>query len=71
LVYFFKQADTVSDSQIARRFQMELSMAGYHTDILLKKRFIDQLLVEYEPGSAGYAITGEGRKYVVENSLIT
>jgi hypothetical protein len=69
LVYFFNHADGVSDGEIARIFQMQLSMAAYHTDILLKKRFIDQIVAGYEAASAMYCLTDAGRKYVVDNGL--
>jgi regulator of replication initiation timing len=70
LIYFFKRAKDVSDGEIANRFQMELSMASYHTDILLKKRFIEQFTIGYEAGGATYGLTDKGRKYVVENGLV-
>ncbi|MGD0208737.1 MAG: cell division protein ZapB [Verrucomicrobiota bacterium] len=69
LVCFFNNPSGVSDGEIAHTFQMKVSMAAYHTDILLKKRFIDQIVAGYDARSATYCLTDVGRKYVVENKL--
>jgi len=61
-----KKAVEFSDPGIARRFQMELSVAGCHTDSLLKRRLIIQTRFT-DPSM--FETTGPGRKYVVENGL--
>jgi len=68
---FFIQACEITDSQIATRFGISLSMAAYHTDTLLRKRFIIQTTAGFNPGSAAYELTGAGRQYVVKNGLAT
>jgi hypothetical protein len=66
LKYIFDKADDFTDREIAQRFQIQLSVAGYHTDTLFRKGFIVATSI------GGYmGITEQGRKYVVENGLAT
>ena len=75
LIYFFKQAREVSEREIAQRFQLELSVASYHLDVLWKKKLIGSggIVViggfgdDFADNSSKYDITIEGRKYVMEN----
>jgi regulator of replication initiation timing len=75
LKYAFDKGDDFSDNEISQRFQLQFSVAGYHTDILLKKRFIQQTRIgmgNWIDGRSAppmFCITHEGRKYVVENKL--
>jgi regulator of replication initiation timing len=73
LKYFFDKGANCSDPEIARKFQMALSVAAYHTDILLRKIFIRQTTVGVSFGGVEsppkFSITMEGRKHVVENGL--
>jgi regulator of replication initiation timing len=68
LKMFFDSAQDISDRQIAQKFQLNLSVAGYHTDKLFEKTFITSNFVAMG-GDPRYGITPEGRKYVVENGL--
>lgn len=73
LKYYFNKADDVSDEEIAAHFRIHLSMAGHHSDVLLKKRFIQQTRVGVSSvmGSSPpmFALTSQGREYCVNNGL--
>jgi regulator of replication initiation timing len=62
LKYIFDKGDDFTDPEIARRFQIQLNVAAYHTDILCKKKFV---MVTRLGGWMG--ITDAGRKHVVES----
>lgn len=75
---FFDSARELSEEEIARHFQMGKSVAGYHLDLLWKKKFIEGFGAVIMGGGYGrgagacspqYEITAEGRKYIVENGL--
>jgi hypothetical protein len=69
LKYFFDAGSDLNDIMIARKFGLSLSMAEYHTDTLITKKFIVQTTVGFGPGSAAYGLTGIGREYVVKKVL--
>jgi hypothetical protein len=77
LLYLFKAAREVTEREITQKFQLEKSVAGYHLDELWKKKFItgNPVIIlggfgpERSAPSPKYEITGEGRKYIVENGL--
>jgi hypothetical protein len=71
LKYFFEAGGDLTDIMIARRFQLQLSMAEYHTDTLITKKFIVQTTVGHGPGSAAFGLTGMGREYVVRKCFTT
>jgi regulator of replication initiation timing len=73
LKLFFENAKELSDEQIASHFRIKVSVASYHTDILLKNRLIWQTskgISSYMGTSpAMFSITAMGRRYVVEKGL--
>jgi regulator of replication initiation timing len=73
LKFFFDRAQDTSEEQLASIFKMQMGVIGYHTDILLKKRLIQQTVMGISSimGSspAMFCITSEGRKHVVESGL--
>ena len=81
LKYFFDNAREISVAEIARRFNMNLGVANYHTDALSEKKLISYCSVgmvimggfgdDSDGGddSMKYDITAKGRKYVFESGL--
>jgi len=71
---FFTNARELSEEEIARHFQIGQSIASYHLDILLKKRFIgNNAPINFGGGGRSrmpkYEITSEGRAYCIESGL--
>jgi regulator of replication initiation timing len=66
---FFSSGRELSEEEIARHFQLSISMVGYHTDILWGKKCITSNRVIMGNSSPTYEITSAGRKYCVENGL--
>ncbi|MDD5260920.1 MAG: hypothetical protein PHD76_03635 [Methylacidiphilales bacterium] len=71
LKFFFDQSCNLSTQDIMRRFQLPMGVADYHTDTLLQRGLIQQTCFgvsspfgEQPPMSA---ISGEGRKYIMQN----
>jgi regulator of replication initiation timing len=73
LIHFFKEAGDIPCEEIAQRFQIELSAAQYHLDILLQKEFVILARIGFSSWQgefpALFSIASKGRKYVVENGL--
>jgi regulator of replication initiation timing len=74
LLSYFRCANEISARQIAQNFQMGLSVAEFHLDVLWNKKLIrgaGRIIVGRGNGdnSSVYEITAEGRKYIVENGL--
>jgi hypothetical protein len=70
LKLFFDAAREISDRQIAQKFQLSMSVAGYHTDKLFEKKFITCNRVVMGDADPMYEITANGREYIVENGLV-
>jgi septal ring factor EnvC (AmiA/AmiB activator) len=71
LQFFFDQGRDLSIEHIAQKFQFQMSVAEYHFDVLFKRRFVTQtrMGIETYGGSspAMFALTSEGRSYVMEH----
>lgn len=65
LKVLFKDAIPMSDTQIAHRFQIDLSTTLYHIECLQKREFI----VITRLGPIEYSIATKGREYIVSNHL--
>ena len=73
LKLFFDNDDDVSAGQIARHFRMQPSVAKFHVDKLMDKKFVRLSRM----GMSGYggdtpamfAIASAGREYIIEHNL--
>jgi len=70
LKLFFDRGEDVSAGEISKSFQWQQSVADYHIDVLLKKRFIRETTLGMETplgsSEAKYGLTTLGRRYVIE-----
>jgi regulator of replication initiation timing len=70
LKLFFDRANDVSADEIAKAFGWKQSVADYHIDVLLKKRFIRESTLGMETpfGSSvsKFGLTTLGRRYIIE-----
>jgi hypothetical protein len=70
LQFFFDQGRELSIEHIARQFQFQMSVAGFHFDILFKRKFVTQTRVGIEgyggSSPAMFGLTSEGRAYVMQ-----
>lgn len=67
LQIFFDKGKTSSDF-IGQTLRIKKSTVEYHFDLLLNAKMIRQSSVAFGEGSASYAITHDGRAYVVKIS---
>ena len=67
---FYEQAGEISADEISRTFKWNPSIADYHLDVLLKKRFIRESSVRtdtiFGSGIARYGLTTLGRRYILQ-----
>lgn len=70
LQYLFKQERGHSAQDFGQMFGLELGMAKYHVDVLLKKKLVNFQTVMMGQGPMTYKITSAGRAYIVENGLV-
>jgi len=74
---FFDAGRELPANYIASALSMDINTALYHFDILLKDNLITQTMAGSESSWTGtsdpdmFDLTPEGRKYVIENNLIT
>ena len=70
---FFDHAGDVSTEDILKSFHFKPSVADYHIDVLLKKKFIRETTVGMQSifGSSAskFGLTSLGRRYVLENTI--
>ena len=66
LQFFFVQGRELSIEQVAQQFQFQISVAGYHFDVLKKRRFVRQTRAITAQHSGAYGLTPEGRAYVMQ-----
>jgi regulator of replication initiation timing len=70
LKLFFDRANDVTADEISKSFKWKQSVADYHIDVLLKKRFIRETTLGMETpfGSSvsKFGLTTLGRRYVIE-----
>jgi hypothetical protein len=73
LKLFFDRACDISTEEISKSFNLKPSVADYHMDVLLKKKFIRETTVEMlEPSGSGvskFGLTTLGRRYVLEHKI--
>jgi Fic family protein len=70
---FFDHAGDISAEEIIKSFGFKPSVADYHIDVLLKKKFIRETAVGMQSifGSSvsKFGLTSMGRRYVLENTV--
>jgi Fic family protein len=70
---FFDRAGDVSTEEIIKSFGLKPSVADYHIDVLVKKKFIRETTVGMQSlfGSSvsKFGLTSLGRRYVLENTV--
>ena len=70
---FFDHAGDVSTEDILKSFHFKPSVADYHIDVLLKKKFIRETTAGIQTffGSnvSKFGLTSLGRRYVLENTV--
>lgn len=70
---FFERAGDVSTEEIIKSFGFKPSVADYHIDVLLKKKFIRETTAGIQTlfGSnvSKFSLTSMGRRYVLENTV--
>jgi Fic family protein len=70
---FFDRAGDVSVEEILKSFGFKPSVADYHIDVLLKKKFIRETTAGIQTlfGSnvSKFGLTSMGRRYVLENTV--
>jgi len=72
LIHLFRTAelDDRDVGAMARRLEMERALLQYHLDRLLDGRLAEETGGNYLHGHVYWALTPEGRRYVVERKLI-
>ena len=67
---FFERAQDISVDEVAKAFKWNQSVADYHLDVLLKKRFIRESSVRtqtiFGAGTARFGLTTLGRRYILQ-----
>jgi hypothetical protein len=70
---FFDRACDISTEEIVKSFGFKPSVADYHIDVLLKKKFIRETTAGIQTlfGSnvSKFGLTSLGRRYVLENTV--
>jgi hypothetical protein len=70
---FFDHACDISTEEIIKSFGLKPSVADYHIDVLLKKKFVRETTVGMQSifGSSAskFGLTSMGRRYVLENTI--
>jgi hypothetical protein len=69
LKLFFDADRKFSSKQTAAKFEMTESMAKYHLGVLEEKHFILSDMVVYADSPVYYAITQEGRDFIVKRGM--
>jgi len=73
LKLFFDRASDISTEEILKSFNLKPSVADYHIDVLLKKKFIRETFVGMQPpfgsGVSKFGLTSLGRRYVLGNII--
>jgi len=71
LKYFYDQNRDVSDFEIATHFQLDMKAASKHTEVLLKKRFIEVTWEEIQTWHGNcpplFCIVDAGRNFIKTN----
>jgi predicted nuclease with TOPRIM domain len=72
LKLFFERARDISAEDISKAFKWRQSVADYHVEVLLKKRFIRESTIGMQTafGSSAmrYGLTTLGRRYIIQYS---
>ena len=70
---FFDAARDLSTEDAASHFRLHQSVAEFHTDALLERRFIQQTVMgmtsDFGTQPSMFAITPTGRKYVMQHNV--
>jgi hypothetical protein len=67
LKYIFDLGQDVTIEYIAQRFSLQLSVAQFRFEELIKRRFVRQTRFGFGNSSGGFGLTHEGRAYVMQN----
>jgi hypothetical protein len=70
LKFLFRQNGQVAVSELARHFNLKVNVAKYHLEKLVENQYVMcPGFVMGGGGPLGYSITGEGRKFIMEQRL--